>query len=158
MQKTLPLILALAGAMHPAQATELNFTIPLKSGPLLGEVATGTIDLEDGIFTGIGSEVFVLPAAQQNFPGSGQIVSFNVSVLTLTFTEANNIGSLNDFMIRLQDGSVDQLLYSGAIFNPGASLFLTVNKGNSKGDFRTTSGTNTQLQSLGGPLEFTLIP
>ena len=158
MRRTLMLAVALAGGAFAAQATEVTFTFPLKSGPLLGEIATGTIDLEDGIFTGNGSEVFVLPGAQQNFRGSGQILSFSVSISTLTFTEANRIGSLTDFIVRFQDGTVDQLSYSGALFNPGASLFLTVTKSVSKGDVRTTSGTGTQLQSLGGPFEFTVIP
>jgi len=150
---SLPLALSLAAS---ASATEVQFSAPIKSGPLLGVVATGTIDLEDGIYTGQGTEVFTPPGGPN--PNTGDIVGFEVSISTLTFTGQDNLLGPNDFRLVFNKGIVTQFLFSGAVFNPGASLFISLGANPVVFDVRTTGGQGQQLQSIGGPIEFTVVP
>ena len=136
----------------PAHATEFTFSVPIKSGPLLGTIATGTIDLEDGVFTGVGTETFAAP--NNPFPNAGDIVSFELTILTLDFSEATTISGPTDFRIVFENGEVTQFSYLGALFNPGASAFLTIDAKKSEADIRTTGGKGEELRSLGGPVTF----
>ena len=86
MQKLVSICAAIVALATPSLATEINFTLPIKSGPLLGQIGTGTIDLEDGTFTGQGTEIFFDPDFPQSNPSTGDIVGFSFTVLTLTFT------------------------------------------------------------------------
>ncbi|NNL34712.1 MAG: hypothetical protein HKP35_02730 [Silicimonas sp.] len=139
-------------AAVPASATEFTFSVPMKSGPLLGEIATGTIDLQDGVYTGTGTEIFAAPGSP--IQNAGDIVRFDLNVLTLTFTEADRIGNPIELRITFQDGVVTQFHYSGALFDPGASAFLTISHSVNKADLRTTGGKGEQLQSIGSPFTF----
>ena len=143
-------------AATPAIATEFTFTVPMKSGPLFGDILTGSIDLEDGEFTGKGTETFF--GVGHAVPDAGDIVGFTLNVRTLTFTEANTLVGPTSFMIRFVDGEVSDLTYVGALFSPGASAFLTINTSKNEADLRTTGGQGEELRSLGGPFSFTLVP
>lgn len=152
MFKAISLSLLLAA---PAYATEFTFSVPMKSGPLLGTVAVGSIDLEDSVFTGTGTEVFTIP---NNFiPSTGDILAFELTALTLTFTDAESIGGPGDLRIVFEDGVVTQFSYLGALTNPGASAFLTIDSSKNQADLRTTGGEGQQLRSLGGPFTFVQI-
>ncbi len=148
----LPLLLAAT----PTIATEFTFTVPMKSGPLFGDVLTGSIDLEDGVFTGNGTESFF--GAGHSVRGAGDIVGFTLNVRTLTFTEANNLVSPTGFVVRFENGVVTQLIYLGALSSPGGSAFLTIDTSKNEADIRTTGGQGEELRSVGGPFTFTLVP
>lgn len=147
-----PIFLAAFTLASPVLATEFTFTVPMKSGPLFGDIVTGNIDLEDGIYTGTGTEIFAAPG--HPIQGAGDIVGFTLNVRTLTFTEANRLGSPVEFMIRFDKGIVTQFMFNGALFSPGASAFLTISSSKNEADLRTTGGQGEELRSVGGPFTF----